>query len=82
MTYVTRPRRAEAVQYDGTNAAEIIAFAGEENTCQIPGGLEVRGSGGIWRNFNPGDWVIKDLRDGWIHPASPETFGRVWEQEP
>ena len=79
--YASRPRRAEAVSWDGRNTAEVIAFAGEGNALiDSSGRFAVRGSGpGTWRDFSPGDWVIKDLSDGWVHLASPETFKRVWE---
>jgi hypothetical protein len=80
--YTVRPRRAEAVQWDGENTDEIKALAGDQFVHEEPGGhLLVWGSGGTCRDFSIGDWVIRDLADGWVHPASPETFIRVWQAE-
>jgi hypothetical protein len=77
-TYVTKPRRAECIQYDGANAGQIIAFVGKEKSYQVLGSLEVMGSGGTWKPMDIGDWVIKDLADGWIHATTKATFDRVW----
>lgn len=82
MTYVTKPRRAEVIEYDGTNAEQIMTFAGgPKNAYVLLGALSVQGSGGTWKDLEPGDVVIKDVSDGWTHVASKETFRRVWETE-
>jgi hypothetical protein len=79
MRYTSPARAAEAIQWDGTNTEEVVAFVGTGNALVSHGRFQVRGNGEpeIWRDMFPGYWVRKDP-DGWTCLTSPAAFEREW----
>lgn len=71
-----RPETAEAIRYDGSNGAEVVAWA--NGTAYIDDdGLVIRTDRGETL-AQPGDFIIRGLV-GEVYPCTPAAFGYGWE---
>jgi hypothetical protein len=75
----TRDFTASAIQWNGTNVAEVITLTGEENASYVPetGILQVFTD--LWATIYPGWWISKD-EEGRIGAHSTAAF--AWFFEP
>ncbi|HEY9373942.1 hypothetical protein [Streptomyces sp.] len=84
--YRHRTAEVEAVQWTGTNAEQLRAFAGadfdeielDDRTEDPDQTAAVReGKHGTWRGLKPGDWVVK--LDGGLYEFSAADFAEQYE---
>lgn len=73
-----KPVVIEAVRYDGTNAAEIVAFAAPSAIFNVTLHI-VTLEGDMLVSI--GDWVIKGIK-GEFYPCKPDVFEATYEIEP
>lgn len=79
----SKPVDAEAVLFDGTNADEILKFAGEAVTLLNVGMNDVTVR--VHTNNGPvdllrGHWLIRGASD--YYPCDPQTFDHRWTITP
>lgn len=74
--YRKRPVVIDAVQFTGTNLAEITEFIGEEPPTRHHGLMIVTLEGELFAS--PGDWIIRGVQ-GEFYPCKPEIFDATYE---
>lgn len=76
--YRKKPVVIEAVQYDGKNAMEVLAWAKvPEITEAFEGGLEIKTLEGVM-TANVDDWIIRGVK-GELYPCKPDIFAATYE---
>ena len=85
MRYRKRPVVVEAIEWNGENEDEIMAF------CSSAANPVMRRDGGKWFqcfdiftlegwvNANPGDYIIRGTQ-GEFYPCKPDIFAEVYEK--
>lgn len=73
-----KPVVIEAVRYDGTNAAEIIAFAAPKAIINYNVTLHIVTLEGDML-VSIGDWVIKGIK-GEFYPCKPDVFEKTYDE--
>ena len=83
MTFMSIPRRVDAIMYDGMNTDKVADFLGIENVLSGNGKLQARCSGepDYWRDLTPGYWISRDLESGVTMTHSPIAFTTSWQPE-
>ncbi|RIS87420.1 hypothetical protein [Mycobacteroides abscessus] len=78
-----RPVEVEAVQWDGTNDAEIRAWGADfwpiepEDRTDDPDRTGQLGTYSSWVGVPDGTWIVKD--DKGFHPCEPDVFAETYE---
>ncbi len=84
MKYRKKPVEIEAVQFTGSNYAEVAAFMGghpatgsdeDGGTCWVAL-TTVHGDTAYAR---PGDWIIPEPTPGRFYPCNPDIFAATYE---
>ena len=78
MKVTTRHLTADALQFTGTNADEIRAFAGDRFLFADGGRAWVRDSDGPLE-LGPRNWLTRD-GDGTVFVHSERAFSHLWKQ--
>lgn len=76
LKYQRRPTEIEAVRYDGTNAAEIIAW-GASRIWKHREHLHIDGIHGVVY-AEPGDWVLRTGEED-FYPCPDPAFRELYE---
>lgn len=68
-TFVRKPRRCEAIQFDGTDACAEAIASWSKGVAFREGGSTVRvlTAEGV-RHAGAGDWIVKDDTGFWVSP--------------
>lgn len=75
--YRTRSVEVDAVQWTGSNVAELLAWAAYNVTRQPGDGLSISTPAGtVWARLN--DWIIRD-ESGHFRCMTPAAFERAYE---
>ncbi|MBB6556182.1 hypothetical protein [Nonomuraea rubra] len=85
-----KPVEVTAVQWTGSNEAELVAFAGSDFEAVDP---EDRGDDpeqtaavrhpvhGTWVEVYDGQWIVRDAK-GKFHPVAEDVFAETYEPVP
>jgi hypothetical protein len=79
VTIYKRVRQADAYLYDGTNAAEIVAWA-HGHAYEAEGQLYIQTPRGDVA-ADPGDHIIHGLVGEW-YPIDPDAYHAGWREHP
>jgi len=74
-----RPVVIEAMQYDGTNAEQVAAWAVGGSVIRIDG-LAIQTLEGVM-TAQPGDWILRGVQ-GEFYPCKPDIFEATYEEAP
>lgn len=79
MKFRKKPVVIEAIQFTGSNPAEICRFmgAGEWEEDFLDAGLEIKTLEGTMK-ASPGDWIIRGVA-GEYYPCKPDIFAATYE---
>lgn len=77
MKFRKKPVVIEAVQWQGDNLHELIAFIGEHLRTDASGLIINTLEGQMFAS--PGDWIIKGVQ-GEFYPCKPDIFQQTYEQ--
>ena len=73
-----KPVVIEAIQYNGNNAIEIMAWAKLPEISEgLLGGLEIETREGTMK-ADTGDWIIRGVK-GEFYPCKPDIFEATYE---
>jgi hypothetical protein len=78
--YARREYEVTALQYDGTNAADVIAFVGGAQYAYVDldGKLWLTPERGMKLLVQPTQFVLKQLRRGGLTVMSEGEFNMMW----
>ena len=76
-TYRKKPIEVRALQYDGENYADIVAFVGNNGTRKNVGTLVYTPEG--WVPFVKGDYIIRGVA-GEYYPCKPDIFAKTYDE--
>lgn len=77
MNYRKKPVVIQAVQWDGTNASDMLEFITCEyylENCEFLVITTLEGN----MTASPGDWIIKSVK-GEFYPCKPDIFEAAYE---
>lgn len=84
-----KPVIVRAMQYDGSNLADVIQFAGSDNVKQTSRQIEKAGEAGEefklrgfqneWPTASPGDWIIQGIK-GEFYPCKDEVLRLTYDE--
>ncbi len=78
MKYRKRPVVIEAVQWDGSNVAEVMKWAGPGIVhAQTSDVLCISTLEGVM-TAQPGDWIIRGIK-GELYPCKPDIFAGLYD---
>jgi hypothetical protein len=85
MKFRKRPVVIEAVQFNGLNADELVAFCGRavrpvKSASADEAALEIHTREGTMRAM-AGDWIIRGVQ-GEFYPCKPDIFAATYEAVP
>ncbi len=72
-----KPTIVEAIQWNGKNIDEVLAFLGTQTYGEFAGQVLVANPKAILM-ATIGDWIVKD-GDGEFHPCNPIDFEKTYE---
>lgn len=76
LRYRKRPVEVEAIQWDGDNWHEVLAFTGR-GISQHGRTLSITTLEGTM-TASPGDWIIRGIADE-LYPCKPDIFEQTYE---
>ena len=69
----------EAIQYNGTNAEEVIAFTGDESVQDHGDSLVIFGRPGTSpHTAHAGDWIVRDVED-YFYVCADSLFRKLYD---
>lgn len=77
-TYQTKPVKKQAIQWTGTNHAEVYAFVPKHLRNEEPDGLHILTLEGD-HLASVGDYIVKGLK-GEFYPCKPDVFGMTYDE--
>jgi hypothetical protein len=78
MKFRKRPVIIEAIQWTGSNKAEVLAFATDAAIYNDIDGMRIVTKEGMM-HASLKDWIIKGI-EGEFYPCKPEIFKKTYEQ--
>jgi hypothetical protein len=78
-TFRKKPLEVQAMQWDGSNTAELVAWSGgEDQVVEHVGRNLLVHARDAARVARPYDWVVRDV-DGEYYPYRPDAFAKQFD---
>ena len=80
--FTSKPVSIEAVQYTGSNAAEVEAFGAQIQAPETGGDAQLWvAKSDAWCALPVGQWVMKEPDGSGFYPCDPDIFEARWAPE-